>query len=258
MNKRVALITVFLLSINATLLAQIITDTIVKDSLKIETSNNLKFNHKQLIIPTVFISYGLIGLENKNLRFFKNFKNDSFNEYGKDKIDFDDVMQFVPATTALSLDFIGIKSKNSFKKRALVLATSTILIGITVKALKSYTNQLRPDASTNNSFPSGHTANSFLGAELLYQEYKDQSIWYGISGYAVATSVGVLRMYHNRHWFTDVVTGAGIGILSTKVAYWLVPKISKLFSNNKSTNNNTVFIPFYDGKTTGFGLISQF
>ena len=258
MNKRVALITVFLLSINATLLAQIITDTIVKDSLKIETSNNLKFNHKQLIIPTVFISYGLIGLENKNLRFFKNFKNDSFNEYGKDKIDFDDVMQFVPATTALSLDFIGIKSKNSFKKRALVLATSTILMGITVKALKSYTNQLRPDASTNNSFPSGHTANSFLGAELLYQEYKDQSIWYGISGYAVATSVGVLRMYHNRHWFTDVVTGAGIGILSTKVAYWLVPKISKLFSNNKSTNNNTVLIPFYDGKTTGFGLISQF
>ncbi len=247
-----------LLSINSNLLAQISSNSFAKDSLKIESSNNLKFNYKQLIIPTVFISYGLIGLENKNLRLFKSFKNDSFNEYGKDKIDFDDVMQFVPATTALSLDFIGVKSKNSFKKRALVLATSTILMGITVKVIKKSTNQLRPDASTFNSFPSGHTANSFLGAELLFQEYKDQSIWYGISGYAVATSVGALRIYHNRHWFTDVVTGAGIGILSTKAAYWLVPKISKLISKNKSSNNNTVFIPFYDGKTTGFGLISQF
>ncbi len=246
-----------LMSINSTLLAQINTDTIVKDSLKIEISNNSKFNYKQLIIPTVFISYGLIGLENKNLRLFKSFKNDSFNEYGKDKIDFDDVMQFVPATTVLSLDFIGIKSKSSFKNKTLILATSTILMGITIKVIKNASKQLRPDNSTYNSFPSGHTANSFLGAELLYQEYKDKSIWFGISGYAVATSVGALRMYHNRHWFTDVVTGAGIGILTTKAAYWLVPKISKLFLNNKSSNNNTVFIPFFDGKITGFGLISQ-
>ena len=80
-----------------------------------------------------------------------------------------------------------------------------------------------------------------------------------MGAYSVATSVGVLRMYHNRHWLTDVVAGAGIGILSTKTAYWLVPKINKLFFSSKKTAiNTTVLVPFYDGKTTGFGLVSQF
>ena len=259
MKFKILIFFILFLSINSNIFGQIKTDIIVKDSLNNKTFQSLKFNYKQLLIPTVFITYGFVGLENKNLRLFKNFNDNSYFEYGNNRVDVDDVLQFIPATTALSLNFVGIKSKNSFKNKVIILATSTILMGITVKFIKTATNELRPDASTFNSFPSGHTANSFLGAELLYQEYKDQSFWYGISGYAVAASVGVLRMYHNRHWFTDVVAGAGIGILSTKMAYWLVPKINKLFSNSKKTAiNTTVLVPFYDGKTTGFGLISQF
>ena len=258
MYKKIIFLLVFLFSINSVLFAQTSNDTIVTNSVKKEDYTSSKFKYKQLIIPSVFISYGIIALENKNLRLFKNFNNETFYEYGNKKIDSDDLIQFVPATTALSLDFMGIKSKNSLKNRALVLATSTILMGITVKAIKSATGELRPDGSTYNSFPSGHTANSFLGAELLFQEYKDQSLLYGISGYAIATSVGALRMYHNRHWFNDVVAGAGIGILSTKAAYWLLPTVNKLFSNKVISSNNTVLIPFYDGKSTGFGLVSQF
>ena len=42
-------------------------------------------------------------------------------------------------------------------------------------------------------------------------------------------------MYNNRHWLTDVAAGAGIGILSTKIAYWLYPFLnSKLFKFNVS------------------------
>jgi membrane-associated phospholipid phosphatase len=97
-----------------------------------------------------------------------------------------------------------------------------------------------------------------MGAELLYQEYKEKSFWYGISGYVVASGTGAFRMYNNRHWLTDVVAGAGIGILSTKVAYWLYPTVNKLFKNKKESNYKTAFIPYYDGKTTGFGLVSTF
>jgi membrane-associated phospholipid phosphatase len=53
--------------------------------------------------------------------------------------------------------------------------------------------------------------------------YKDVSIWYGISGYIIASGTGVLRIYNNRHWLTDVAAGAGM-ILCTKTAYWLYPK----------------------------------
>jgi membrane-associated phospholipid phosphatase len=94
----------------------------------------------------------------------------------------------------------------------------------------------RPDGSSNNSFPSGHTANAFMGAEFLYQEYKDVSPWYGIAGYVVATGTGLFRMYNNRHWFSDVVAGAGFGILSTKVAYWIYPWMKEKIFKEKTKN----------------------
>jgi len=67
-------------------------------------------------------------------------------------------------------------------------------------------------------------------------------------------------MINNRHWRSDVVTGAGIGIVSTKMAYWLYPTVSKLFinNNNKSKYKKTSFSPFYNGKSAGFCLVSTF
>lgn len=109
--------------------------------------------------------------------------------------------------------------------RSVILATSTIITIGCVFALKSLTKVERPDGPSNNSFPSGHTTIAFAGAEFLYQEYKDKSIWYGVAGYAVAVGTGIFRMYNNRHWLTDVAARVGIGILSTKISYWMNPYI---------------------------------
>ena len=98
---------------------------------------------------------------------------------------------------------------------------SNILLTTTVFSVKKLTRQLRPDGSGYTSFPSGHTAEAFASAEFMRQEYKDVSPWYGIAGYAVATTTGILRLYNNKHWVRDVVAGAGFGILSTKLAYWI-------------------------------------
>jgi membrane-associated phospholipid phosphatase len=107
---------------------------------------------------------------------------------------------------------------------------SNLVMGITVQSIKNITKVQRPEGFGKNAFPSGHTATAFAGAEFLRQEYKEVSPWYGIAGYAVATTTGILRMYNNMHWFRDVVAGAGFGILSTKLAYWLEPIIAnKLF-----------------------------
>jgi hypothetical protein len=64
-------------------------------------------------------------------------------------------------------------------------------------------------------------------------------------------------MYNNRHWFTDVVTGAGIGILSTKIAYWIHPFVKKNLLKDKKDMNGIV-IPFYNGKEYGLGLSMSF
>ncbi|WP_395067220.1 phosphatase PAP2 family protein [Flavobacterium sp.] len=256
MHKIIVLL--FFLTISYFSIAQNASDRIVKDSIKVDYNKQLKFNYKQLIIPTVFVSYGVIALESDQLKLFNSEIKEEVNEHIDQKITIDDFSQYTPAIAAISMEALGVKGKNSLKDKAIILSTSYIIMGLTVKSLKTATHEQRPDGSDFYSFPSGHTATAFMGAELLYQEYKDVSIWYGISGYLVAAGTGAFRIYNDRHWLNDVVAGAGIGILSTKAAYWLFPTINKLFTNNKSTTKKSAFIPFYNGKTVGFGLVATF
>lgn len=227
------------------------------DTIKINRQQ-LKFNFKQLIIPTVLIGYGAIGLGNDQLELFNSSIRNEVTEDIDKKISIDDITQYVPFATAFGLDVIGVHGKNNLKDKAIIGVTSAVIMSVTVFGLKKVTHVERPDNTTFNSFPSGHTANAFMGAELLYQEYKDKSIWFGLSGYAVATGTGLFRIYNNRHWLTDVVAGAGIGILSTKVAYWLYPTINKIFTNKNKSKSTTAYVPYYDGKTAGFQLVSFF
>ncbi|MFR6416073.1 MAG: phosphatase PAP2 family protein, partial [Alistipes shahii] len=86
---------------------------------------------------------------------------------------------------------------------------------------------MRPDGSSRNSFPSGHTATAFMTATMLHKEYGHRSPWYSIGGYTVATLTGVTRQLNNRHWMSDIMVGAGIGILATELGYFLADLIFK-------------------------------
>lgn len=219
---------------------------------------NTKFNYKQLIIPTVFIGYGIIGLESGQIKGFNSGVREEVNEHIDEKVTVDDFSQYLPIASLYGLSALGVKGKHGTKDKTIILATSYLLMGLTINAFKQTASVERPDGSSLNSFPSGHTATAFMGAELMMQEYKNESIWYGISGYVVASGTGAFRMYNNRHWLSDVVTGAGIGILSAKAGYWLYPITSKWFTKNKSTNTKTVMIPFYNGESVGFGFVRTF
>ena len=67
-----------------------------------------------------------------------------------------------------------------------------------------------------------------MGAEFLRREYWDTAPVVGILGYTFASVVGVSRVLNNRHWVSDVIAGAGVGILSVQVAYWLFPPLQRL------------------------------
>lgn len=137
-----------------------------------------------------------------------------------------------------------------------MLTECIIVFGI-VYALKLTTNEIRSDNSNANSFPSGHTANAFFGATILAEEYKNQSILYPISGYTVATATGVFRILNNKHWASDVLIGAGFGILSAKVAYVIYPWLKEKIGV-KNIPKNVVFLPVYDGVTAGGSLVIGF
>jgi len=218
----------------------------------------LKFNPKQLILPTALIGFGIIGIKSDQIKEFNSEISEEVAEHIDKQITIDDFTQYAPAASVYALGAFGVKGKNNLKDKSIILATSFLLMTVTVTGLKSVTKVERPDGTSNNSFPSGHTATAFMGAEFLYQEYKDVSIWYGVSGYAIATFTGAFRMYNNRHWFTDVVAGAGIGILSAKAGYWLFPTVNKLFASKSNPNKKSAFIPYYNGKQIGFGYVSTF
>ncbi len=220
------------------------------------TSNNdVKFKHKYLIIPSVLILYGFVGLEYDELKFFNEEIREEVAEHIDEKFTIDDIAQYTPTLAVYGLNALGVKGKNNFGKRTVIIATAYLLMSSTTLALKSLTKVQRPDGTSKNSFPSGHTATAFMGAEFLWQEYKDQSIWYGITGYFVAGATGAFRMYNNRHWLTDVATGAGIGILSTKAAYWVNPFIqNKIFKQQKNSLSSYMLMPFNNGKQTGLSV----
>ena len=97
-----------------------------------------------------------------------------------------------------------------------------------VNGIKYTAKEMRPDGSTANSWPSGHTATAFVGATLLHKEYGlTRSPWWSVAGYGVATATGVMRVLNNRHWISDVMSGAGIGILSGELGYALCDLLFK-------------------------------
>jgi hypothetical protein len=227
------------------------------NSLKINLQNKNRLTTKSLLVPGIMIAYGFTAIENDGLqRFNAEIKDEVYTENPHKKVSIDNYLQFAPAAAVYGLNAMGIKGKHNLRDRSMIYLMSNIILTSTVFSVKNISHQLRPDGSAYSSFPSGHTAEAFASAEFMRQEYKDVSPWYGIAGYAMAATTGYLRLYNNKHWFGDVVAGAGIGIVSTKMAYWLYPKIQhKLF---KDKPISTIVIPAYQNGTFGLGLVHKF
>jgi len=224
-----------------------------------EEPQDLGFNYHSLIIPSLLIGYGIIGLESHTLRDINFEVKEEVNEHIDRKFTIDDFAQYAPMLSVYSLNSMGVQGYHDFGGRTMVLSTAYLIMGVTVNGLKKLTHIQRPDGSTYNSFPSGHTATAFMGAEFLRQEYSDVSIWYGVAGYLVAAGTGAFRIYNDRHWLTDVLAGAGIGILSTKIAYWLTPTFTEDIAHNESTGRiNGIVMPFYNAQGYGVGMSVKF
>lgn len=191
------------------------------------TANPYKFHPAQLALPAVAIGFGIVGLESDWLKSNNADTREELQENVGHRLRLDDFTQYAPLAATYGLNLVGIKGLHNYGDLTLIAGTSYALMSAVVFTLKSTTRVERPDATGWNSFPSGHTATAFLGAEILRKEYWDVSPWIGVAGYAVAAGTGFFRMFNNRHWLTDVVAGAGIGILSAEAGYWLYPVVAR-------------------------------
>lgn len=178
--------------------------------------------YRMLFVGTPLIVGGVVmQAYDSDFRRLRNGYSRSFRH------DYDDWLQYAPAGAMVALKACGVRGRSSWGRMLVSDAFSAGLMAIGVNSLKYSCRVMRPDGSSRNSFPSGHTATAFMAATMLHKEYGHRSPWYSIGGYTVATVTGVTRQLNNRHWMSDIMVGAGIGILATELGYFLADLIFK-------------------------------
>jgi len=219
--------------------------------------NAYKFSAKKLIIPSMLISYGVLSLTVDGLKTLNKSTRYESSEHITPGAKIDNYMQYAPAVAVYGLNLAGVKGKHNFKDRTIIYTTSQLVSAALILPTKHLVHEERPDGSNNLSFPSGHTATAFSSAHFMFREYKDSNLWLSVSGYPIAAMTGIYRVFNDKHWVGDVVAGAGIGILSTEIAYWLFPVTSKWFASKKDREAIS-FAPFYQSKNIGLTIIKTF
>lgn len=134
----------------------------------------------------------------------------------------DNFLPFVPALTMYSADLLQVPARNDAFTQTKYLGIALLANNLVTLGIKKISDEDRPNGDPY-SFPSGHTSNAFVMATALHLEFKDSNILLAYSGYLFATATGVLRVMNNDHWVSDVLAGAGIGILSTQLVYHFEP-----------------------------------
>lgn len=180
----------------------------------------LRFTKKQLFVPVILIVSGF-GINGNGTESVKNEVVEERNEIiPRFRTSLDNYLQFSPIALTYGFEAMGMKPKTDILNRSVILVKSEMLMMASVSILKNASHILRPDSSAYTSFPSGHTAQAFAAAAMLSEEYGYRYKWVPYLSYGLASTVGVLRMANNKHYLSDVLVAAGIGILSTKAAYW--------------------------------------
>ncbi|MFA6119853.1 MAG: phosphatase PAP2 family protein [Sideroxydans sp.] len=126
------------------------------------------------------------------------------------------VAQDVVAASLISSGIIGV-------------ATKTV-VGRSRPLQEKGTTNFAPFTDMNSSFFSGHTTQAFTLAAVISETYDET--WIDVTAYSLATLVGVARTYHDKHFASDVLTGAIVGTLVGK----------SVVAHNKALRGNKLFV----------------
>lgn len=207
----------------------------------------------------LFVAGIIAKSEKKSFR--QNTKDNKHTLITDFKTGIDDYSQFFGPVMTTGLKIAGVEGRSDWGRYLASTAMSYAIMGGFVNGIKYTAKEMRPDGSTANSWPSGHTATAFVGATILHKEYgMTRSPWYSVAGYGVATATGVMRVLNNRHWVSDVLSGAGIGIMSTELAYAFSDLIFKgkgLLRGDISSDKSIIYNPSFFSISMGIGFGSK-
>ena len=220
-----------------------------------------------LIIPGILIAYGLTTIRDNGIYSSYQARKDILSLTGGHGSNIDDFLIISPYIEFGALLLFKVQCRNDFVNTSLLIAKSELLMFALTYSLKLIAHQERPysyqagldgvpiderktNGSAFQSMPSGHTAEAFVAATIVYREYRYRSPWYGIGANTLATTVGVYRMINDKHWMSDVLVGAGIGMLSVNVVY--------ATHKHRWGRNEICVLPLLDGQSKGLTFSCRF
>lgn len=159
-------------------------------------------NHKALLI-TAGLTAASFTLDHDFEQYFTDHPHDDFGKIGAK----------LGGTVAVVGVTIGVFSAgrisrgDNFRATSYDLSQAIIVNGVYTEALKLTVRRERPDGSNNLSFPSGHASSAFAIASVVAHHYRKLAI----PAYAFGTFVAVSRMAAEKHHFSDIVAGSGLG-----------------------------------------------
>jgi len=127
--------------------------------------------------------------------------------------DLGDITQLVPGAFGLTSSFVtgdttGLKQ----------FGFAAAMTAVTTHGVKAVVDKTRPDGSEDNSFPSGHTSASVMGAAYVWRRYG--ASW-GAPASVLAVYTGASRIVGQKHFADDVISGAALGLISNLL--WTSP-----------------------------------
>ncbi|PVY42294.1 phosphatase PAP2 family protein [Pontibacter virosus] len=227
-----------------------------------QTADNRKLSvlARKATVPVLLIGLGVTHMDDEGLfegsRGLRRVVQRGYTNYSTTV---DNYLYHTPLVLTVGLNLARVKGEHHYAEQALLLGMTHFVNRVITNNLKTITAINRPDGSSDDAFPSAHTSKAFAYATFFHKEYGSRSIWYSIAGYSVATATGTLRILNDRHWLSDVLAGAGIGILSAEVVYLVYPRLQEIVAHSfhKKQQNQLIFMPYYSGGAGGIALVWQ-
>jgi membrane-associated phospholipid phosphatase len=118
---------------------------------------------------------------------------------------------WVQGTAAITTFLLGHATRNRrMQAVGLDLVQAGAIVYVTTKSLKLTIDRERPDDG-RYSFPSGHAATTFANATVVQRHFGWKA---GLPAYGLATYVSISRLPDKRHYASDIVFGAAIGLVA--------------------------------------------
>lgn len=134
----------------------------------------------------------------------------------------DDYVQYAPLGIGLCCLTANLPGATLSRRQAITAyAAAYTSVALIILPTKKWIGRLRPDGSSYNSFPSGHSAVAFTGAEMIALLYGEKYPILQASGFTIAQFVAWSRILNNRHWLSDTFAGAAVAGLSTEIGRYV-------------------------------------